>query len=1018
MPVRTAEASPEDKVTICHATSAHDNPYGPKPISVNKNSIINGGHDGHEGPVWYFGIQEQWGDIIPPFTYGHASSTQHYPGKNWSEGQTIWNNYCQVEFPPQETSVTLCKEDKDGKKLSGWELSLVSNDNTFSGITEEKCKNTGCITFEEVPYDTYEIRETLQKGWKNVSGLDKVQIKSENPTFTVVNEKIEAPKTGSITVCKIIIDPDGNIVDGSEKSGDVFVIPGLSSSDIPSTSPAPIGAIPNSQFTAPLEFNADLIGNDGINDAQCVTYDGLEFGGYYYGEEILPNKGWETPLYNDQHKVHVTSLENFFEFSGELLDGDPANDEERNTDADGHIVLSESRPNRTLVVLNQYKEIPQDKATIKAYKVVCEDESYLPNWVKTSGYPAQITEDLINKYVEDSEGKCWFESGWEFEWGYQGTAQKQDGDFYGPAGELKGWNSFDSATGDNTPAMLELEESELASIIWIREVLQQGYIPFAHPETGWDTGQEMVSAELLCHIDGYKYDNYDRVDNPQAGGTYFCVAFNAPEEATTTSVTLCKEDNKGKKLGGWELSLVSDDFSASGTTATKCKNKGCVTFENVPHGTYEIQEVLKKGWKNVSGLEEVEVDSKNSTFTVVNKKSKKPGDIFYLLSATTTGFGWVTSSPEGIYCGYEADDCEEEFKKGTDVTLTAEPGPGQKFDGWEGDCSGTSTVCVLTMNGIKSVSAAFSAIPGIITYTVTFMDGDQIYATTSVAEGESVGGDMPVDPEKEGYEFKGWEDGDNNPFTSETEVTGDITVYAIWQKKVEPDDPVKPEAPRRRPGQLLAPPRPEAVLGEEIVVEEPCTIYLYEYIRYGANNNPTEVIKLQSFLNQHMGTSLPLTGVYDMTTMQAVNEFQVQYKEQVLRPWVDAGAYCDVSQPTGHVYKTTQRWINLIVCPELNLPMPNLSGYPKADCAGYWRAVLGEGIVVDEDYVPEDVAEEPMPEEEEEEMPEEEMPFEIDDIVREEEPEEEPEIPTSWIIALIILAAAAGIWAVYKGIKK
>jgi len=140
------------------------------------------------------------------------------------------------------------------------------------------------------------------------------------------------------------------------------------------------------------------------------------------------------------------------------------------------------------------------------------------------------------------------------------------------------------------------------------------------------------------------------------------------------------------------------------------------------------------------------------------------------------------------------------------------------------------------------------------------------------------------------------------------------------------------------------------VLGEEIV--EPCGIYLYEYIQYGADNNPEEVKKLQVFLNDYMGSNLPITGIYDLATMQVVNQFQVQCKEEILRPWVeDGGTMCDENEPTGYVYKTTQRWINLIMCPTLNLPMPDLSGYyPKADCLAYWGetpAVLGEEVVTD-----------------------------------------------------------------------
>jgi hypothetical protein len=105
----------------------------------------------------------------------------------------------------------------------------------------------------------------------------------------------------------------------------------------------------------------------------------------------------------------------------------------------------------------------------------------------------------------------------------------------------------------------------------------------------------------------------------------------------------------------------------------------------------------------------------------------------------------------------------------------------------------------------------------------------------------------------------------------------------------------------------------------EVSEVETGDLYLSEYIKYGANNNPVEVKKLQTFLNDNMGKNIPVTGFYGEITMAAVKEFQVKYKEGILTPW-------GITEPTGYVYKTTQRQINMLVNPELNLPMPNLYG--------------------------------------------------------------------------------------------
>jgi hypothetical protein len=90
-------------------------------------------------------------------------------------------------------------------------------------------------------------------------------------------------------------------------------------------------------------------------------------------------------------------------------------------------------------------------------------------------------------------------------------------------------------------------------------------------------------------------------------------------------------------------------------------------------------------------------------------------------------------------------------------------------------------------------------------------------------------------------------------------------------------------------------------------------------------NDPNEVKKLQYFINEYLGLNLPVDGVYSLDDYLAVEKFQLLTKEDVLKPWVDIGLQSSVDEPTGYVYRTTQRKINLIVCPGLGLAMPDLS---------------------------------------------------------------------------------------------
>ncbi len=111
------------------------------------------------------------------------------------------------------------------------------------------------------------------------------------------------------------------------------------------------------------------------------------------------------------------------------------------------------------------------------------------------------------------------------------------------------------------------------------------------------------------------------------------------------------------------------------------------------------------------------------------------------------------------------------------------------------------------------------------------------------------------------------------------------------------------------------------VLGESTS----CGIYLNKYIKLGdKNNDKEEVKKLQVFLNEYLGLKLDVDGFYGLKTYNAVKVFQLKHQNEVLSPWVGVGKLKNENDPTGYVYKTTQRWINMIKCPELNLPIPEL----------------------------------------------------------------------------------------------
>lgn len=75
--------------------------------------------------------------------------------------------------------------------------------------------------------------------------------------------------------------------------------------------------------------------------------------------------------------------------------------------------------------------------------------------------------------------------------------------------------------------------------------------------------------------------------------------------------------------------------------------------------------------------------------------------------------------------------------------------------------------------------------------TVTFVSDGKNYASTKVEQDDTIDSDslttesMPANPTKDGYTFKAWntkQDGTGDSFDGSTVVTGDMTVYAIYEK--------------------------------------------------------------------------------------------------------------------------------------------------------------------------------------------------------------------------------------------
>ncbi|WP_299135773.1 InlB B-repeat-containing protein [uncultured Tenacibaculum sp.] len=192
-----------------------------------------------------------------------------------------------------------------------------------------------------------------------------------------------------------------------------------------------------------------------------------------------------------------------------------------------------------------------------------------------------------------------------------------------------------------------------------------------------------------------------------------------------TSVVLTAMPNAGYQFDGWSgdasgttnpLTVVMNanktvtaTFSKIQRTLTINASNGTVTTNpNPTSGTYDdgtsvVLTAMPNAGYQFDGWSG-DASGTSNPLTVVMSGDKTVTAMFSrimrTLTVTKAGNGTVTTNPN-VTGGYV---------DGTNVTLTATPDSGWKFDGWSGDASGTTNQTTVTMNANKSITATFSQV--------------------------------------------------------------------------------------------------------------------------------------------------------------------------------------------------------------------------------------------------------------------------------------------------------------------
>ena len=245
-------------------------------------------------------------------------------------------------------------------------------------------------------------------------------------------------------------------------------------------------------------------------------------------------------------------------------------------------------------------------------------------------------------------------------------------------------------------------------------------------------------------------------------------------------------------------------------------------------------------------------------------------------------------------------------------------------------------------------------IPRTLTYTAG--SGGSLSGSTTQTVNDGSNGAAVIAVPHTGYQFTSWSDHSTQNPRTDTDITHDISVEALFTATSVP--PVVPPLPGggggggggsvaasctapevwssqtlgcQLPGTLNACHDPKALnynpggtadnalcnytTGAPLTLTgqpTPVTVADCPFFTYAnVGSKGPNVTRIQTFLNQYVNAKLTLDGSYGPATKKAVETFQALYPTYILNPWGSG-----LSAPTGRFYKTTAGVANIIVgCP-------------------------------------------------------------------------------------------------------